>query len=356
MAGILKGSTSSRLVVVAGSVAIALSVGVPRAFAAGYNDVDEGDWCYQSVMWATEQGVMSGYGTAGEVFGPDDQLTREQAASVLCRWFGGSSSVDAALTFSDVDADNWYASSVGWVLSNGLMTGYSGTDLFGVGDPLTREQLAVVMARACGADLGSVDYAAFGSLPDAGQTSPWAQAGVAWAVDEGIINGVGQADGSRLLEPQGVVTRAQMAAIMMNAVQSGALVRPDGVKAGDAGSLDSVKEGFRRRLSQIALDLASDPRQSGPMSGLAEASSEAVDKYEALADDVIDFLESNVLSADEATSLREEQTAWKEGAEAAAHEAYFKDCAGGYMRSLNALGTLMNAYEERIRVLIDRIP
>lgn len=48
--------------------------------------------------------------------------------------------------FADVPADAWYAEAVQWAAEQGLMTGYD-DGRFGVGDPVTREQLAAVLHR-----------------------------------------------------------------------------------------------------------------------------------------------------------------------------------------------------------------
>lgn len=163
---------------------------------------------------------MTGYDNG--MFGPEDALLREQEAAVLSRVLGDGR-VHPATTLRDVVQDSWYADSVNWAVDTGTMVGYGNTGLFGVGEPLTREQLAVVMARVCGADVRAADASRFEALPGHGSTSPWARESVAWAVSAGVINGVGQADSTRLLDPQGTVTRAQMAAVMMNATRAGLL-------------------------------------------------------------------------------------------------------------------------------------
>lgn len=48
--------------------------------------------------------------------------------------------------FIDVPASAWYAEDVAWAAERGLMSGYD-DGRFGVGDPVTREQLAAVLHR-----------------------------------------------------------------------------------------------------------------------------------------------------------------------------------------------------------------
>ena len=107
-----------------------------------------------------------------------------------------------------------------WAVATGMMEGFKGSDMFGVSSELSREQLAVVMARAAKADVAAADPSAFTALPDHDATNDWARDAMTWATDEGVINGVDGADGKRLM-PQVPITRAQMAQVMMNAMEGG---------------------------------------------------------------------------------------------------------------------------------------
>ena len=109
-----------------------------------------------------------------------------------------------------------------WAVDRGVMSGYD-AETFGVGDPLTREQFAAVLANACGADVASADQSALGAFPDASGVSPWARRAVAWAVSGGLLEGEEAPGGGRALAPGRAVTRAEMAAMAMRAVRAGAL-------------------------------------------------------------------------------------------------------------------------------------
>lgn len=90
----------------------------------------------------------------------------------------------------------------------------------GIGSHLSREQLALVVARAAKADLAAADPSAFNALPDHGAASPWARDALVWATDEGVINGDTGTNPPRIL-PQSPITRAQMAQVAMNAMAGG---------------------------------------------------------------------------------------------------------------------------------------
>lgn len=186
-----------------------------------FGDVTHDDWFHDTVDWAVDEGIFHGYDDG--TFGPNDTLTREQAATVMYNYFGGTTGSGSA-GMSDVGND-WYTDAVNWAVENGIMTGYSGTDKFGIGDALSREQFCSVIAKAMGADLEDVDLSVLDRFTDAGSVSDWAKPAVAWAVENGLMNGVENADGTRSLQGVRDMTRAEMAAMMKNAVDAGVLTK-----------------------------------------------------------------------------------------------------------------------------------
>lgn len=205
----------SRLLAAFIAVALALVVTPASAFAASFaksfDDVAEGAWYTDAVTWANRTGSMTGYSGTSD-FGPNDNLTRGQAAIVLYRYYGNDE-VAAACNKTDVNQDAYYASAVNWAVEKGYINGYSGTNLFGPNDPLTREQLAIIVARAASADTNNVSSAKYDQLANTNQTHDWAKASMVWAVDKGVINGIGGTD----LAPRAYITRAQMAQVLENA-------------------------------------------------------------------------------------------------------------------------------------------
>ncbi|MCF6412793.1 S-layer homology domain-containing protein [Collinsella tanakaei] len=186
-----------------------------------FPDIDQDEWYHDSVDWAIGNGVFHGYDNGD--FGPNDILTREQAAAVLYNYLGGEPGAsDSGL--SDV-SDDWYTDAVNWAVANGIMTGYEGTGSFGVGDALSREQFCAVVAKAMAADLSDVDLSVLDDFADAESVSEWARPAVAWAVQKGVVNGVENPDGTRSLQGVREITRSEMAAMMENAVNAGVLAQ-----------------------------------------------------------------------------------------------------------------------------------
>lgn len=181
---------------------------------SAFSDVAAGDWFFKPAHYVNERGIMTGYDGA---FHPHDGLTRAQAAQILYNRFGNGVQ-HAPAPLSDVDQSQWYAPAVNWAVETGMMVGLVGTGRFGVNDELSREQLALVVARAANADTAAADPSAFDALPDRDDTSDWARDAMVWATDEGVINGDRATDPARLL-PRNPITRAQMAQVVMNAME-----------------------------------------------------------------------------------------------------------------------------------------
>lgn len=184
-------------------------------------DVPSSAWFYPAVGFVAERGILNGYADGSGLFGASAVMTREQAASMLYNYLGHGAVAPAAPQ-RDVKQGEWYDKGVNWAVSTGAMNGYT-SSLFGVGDRLTREQAACIIANVAHADTASADPAKYNALQGTNQTSDWARASLMWAVDKGVLNGIDNGDGTRSLAPLSYVTRAQMAGIMMNAIQAGIL-------------------------------------------------------------------------------------------------------------------------------------
>ena len=172
-----------------------------------FPDVTEGDWFYDAVRCAYENGLMDGVGD--NLFAPNSQTTRAQLVTILYR-LAGQPAVSGDLPFPDVESGTWYTDAVAWAAQNGIVNGVSDTE-FAPGDDITREQLVTVLYRY--AESKGYDVSASADLsgyPDADQVQDYAQPAMAWAVAEGIVEGM---DGN--LAPAGNASRAQIATILM---------------------------------------------------------------------------------------------------------------------------------------------
>lgn len=185
-----------------------------------FSDVHPGEWFYNAVYFAKAHGIMNGVGDTGE-FQPSAPTTRAQAATVLYNVYS-KGEVASSCNKPDVDQSEWYANAVNWCVAHGIMTGYDdGSNTFGPNDSLTREQMCKVLAIATKADYASADPAKYNALLGTEETDEWARPFVVWAVDEGLVNGVDNHNGTHTLDPLGLVYRCQTAQIFTNAITAG---------------------------------------------------------------------------------------------------------------------------------------
>ncbi len=150
-----------------------------------FQDVRPGDWFYNGVRWIFEAGIMGG--TSAVTFTPGSPTTRGQIVAILYRLEG--SPVMGANPFTDVTPGAYYASAVSWASEGGIVTGY-GDGTFRPGNLITRQQLAAFLYRYAaqkGRDLSA--RADLGGFADAGQIASYALEPMRWAVAAGLLEG-----------------------------------------------------------------------------------------------------------------------------------------------------------------------
>lgn len=178
----------------------------PGASASQFADLTSGSWYYDGVHCALENGLMTG--TSARTFAPDRPVTRAMLVTILWRLAGEP--YGRVSPFEDVLPGSWYAQAVSWAYDKGIVTGVTATS-FQPGAPVTREQLCAILCRY--AALTGKNTAASASLDaftDRAQVSAYAEASVRWALQAGLLTGVG--DGR--LAPRSGATRAQLAVLL----------------------------------------------------------------------------------------------------------------------------------------------
>jgi len=190
----------------------------PGTGANPFTDVSEKDWFYSDVMFVYENGLM--LGTSKTLFSPHGTATRGMMATILWR-MEGSPVPKGKNSFTDVEAEKWYADAITWTAENGIFAGY-GKDKFGPDDPITREQLAAIFYRY--ADYKGYDLTVKGNLDkfkDADKITDYAKTAMQWAVGSGLMKG----KSGNLLDPQGTATRAEIAAMLHRFIEKYELVQ-----------------------------------------------------------------------------------------------------------------------------------
>ena len=105
--------------------------------------------------------------------------------------------------YHDVDTGRWYHEGIDYAIAHGLMNGV-GNGMFEPESSMTRAMLVTVLWRYAGSPAGWENP--FTDVPN----GSWFTQAVAWAAENGIVNGVG----NHKFEPDSNITREQMAAIL----------------------------------------------------------------------------------------------------------------------------------------------
>ena len=144
-----------RILFVLIAAVIALGLALPTIAAGPYTDVADDAWYAESVSALREKGLM--VGLSDTIFGPNATFTRAQLATVLYR-MAGEPAVIGEDDFTDTENGTWYSDAVLWASQNGVVKGY-GNGLFGTNDPTTQEQLATMLWRDAGSYVLGSEYA-----------------------------------------------------------------------------------------------------------------------------------------------------------------------------------------------------
>ena len=145
-------------------------------------------------------GYMGGYGNG--LFGPNDNMTRAQAAQMFYNLLLNKN-VDITVDFTDVPADAWYGNAVRTLASLGVIKGI-GDGQFAPNRTITRAEFTVIAMR-----FANVSADVTNPFTDIA-TNDWYYTAVTSAVSYGWITGY--SDGS--FRPQATITRAEVVTIV----------------------------------------------------------------------------------------------------------------------------------------------
>lgn len=169
---------------------------------AGFNDLDSVEWAKEAIDYMFAQGYIDGVGDGR--FAPNDAVTREQFVKMLVNVFGLEAASADAASFSDVQSDAWYAEYVNIAASLGIVSGM-GDGSFGVGTPISRQDMAVMIARCTNVEGG--DAAEFA---DDAAISDYAADAVHAMQSAGYLSG----DEKGNFNPKNTATRAETATVL----------------------------------------------------------------------------------------------------------------------------------------------
>lgn len=171
-----------------------------------FRDVPKDSWSYEYVEALAQEGIVSGY---DGLFHPGGSVTREEFVKMLLGALGIEAS-QMESSFSDVNANEWYAPYVATAAELGIVGGI-GEGVFGVGQTITRQDMAVMVQRALEATGKTLAQEGEPKVfADADTISGYAASAVEMLVRAGVISG----DENNYFHPNDSLTREQAAKII----------------------------------------------------------------------------------------------------------------------------------------------
>ena len=171
-----------------------------------FSDIKDIAWAKDAINKLSEKGIINGKGD--NLFAPYDNITREEFASILVRLLGVDE-VSSDINFSDVSDSAWYAKTVKAAAYEGIVMG-KGDGSFGVGENITRQDMAVMLYRALKLNEEALEDSKF---PDDEDIADYAKKAVYGLKEKSVFSGY--SDGS--FKPNELATRAQAAVVIYRA-------------------------------------------------------------------------------------------------------------------------------------------
>lgn len=175
-----------------------------------FDDLDGVAWAKEAISSLYLSGIVNG--REETKFDPSGLVSRAEFVKMLVLAAGGTDST-AIADFSDTKATDWHYPYIATAVKKGLIKG-TGNGNFGTSDTIMRQDMAVMLARALGADV-SLSESGFS---DDSYISDYAKGAVSFVQKKGIMNGMGD----NRFDPAGKVTRAQAAKVIYEFLKGGA--------------------------------------------------------------------------------------------------------------------------------------
>ncbi|MBR2013127.1 MAG: bacterial Ig-like domain-containing protein [Clostridia bacterium] len=117
----------------------------PETTKNPFKDVKKGEYYYNAVLWAVENGITNGMDATH--FAPDASCTRGQVVTFLWRAAGEPKPETTQNPFKDVKKGEYYYNAVLWAVENGITNGMDATH-FAPDATCTRGQIVTFLYRA----------------------------------------------------------------------------------------------------------------------------------------------------------------------------------------------------------------
>lgn len=169
-----------------------------------FNDI-KGHWAEENIQYLADLKLVNG--VSENIFEPDRSITRAEFAKLISNLLKIETTSQSE--FTDVNKDNWFYDSVTAMASEGIVKGADG--LFRPNDVITREEMAVIIARAyTKAGLTTADGVTLEKYTDFNEVSEWSKDSISKMIGNGMLSGMSETE----FGPKSNTTRAQAATVI----------------------------------------------------------------------------------------------------------------------------------------------
>ncbi|RUS48579.1 cadherin-like beta sandwich domain-containing protein [Cohnella sp. AR92] len=191
------------------------------ALASGQTEFGDtaGHWAEPVIEEMASRLLINGYDNGS--FAPNASVTRAEFVSILARGLG-LTATPSVQSFTDVESTDWYSKSVQAAVEQGIVDGYE-DGRFGPTDEVTREEAFTMLARALRltglTSRESSGLSVLDAFADRDELSAWSRESIATLISAGLVKGI-----SGSLEPHQTMTRAEMAVLIQRLLQQSGLI------------------------------------------------------------------------------------------------------------------------------------
>ena len=176
-----------------------------------FDDVKPTDWFNNATDFVSSRNLFAG--TSETEFSPNAPMTMEMLFAVAHNFMGQPETTASGV--AGAKPEDWFHTASNWAAEMGLTSGLK-MDMLGSNQPISREDTAILLFNLSGKAASYIPsaetLAKLNAFTDIADMDPANRTALAWAVENGIMNGMG--DGT--FGFKGNNTRAQTGAVMMN--------------------------------------------------------------------------------------------------------------------------------------------
>ncbi len=205
-------------------------------FSDVFTKTPANNWYYDAIYFMVSIGIITGYDEG--TFGVGQSMTRADLIVIIWRYcepdayehYDQSTATNTS-GLPDVPDKEYYTGAVNWAVANGVITGYdlgNGSYIFAPDDAVTFDQIVTIIARYAIGFNAAENYNDSvlhnSKFTDGAAVEDWAHGSMAWAINNGVVTGNNNGNGTYTIAPLDSVARERGATVFSRSIQSGLVI------------------------------------------------------------------------------------------------------------------------------------